>query len=271
VKSFRHLAGHTLRALRSDAPDRAAVVRDFARLTIARATGDEHRSGATTVQGSKVSFQDHALLVDMFEEIFIQGEYAIADPGPISRVLDCGSNIGLSVLYFARRYPDATITCFEADPLKAALLAQNVEQNQLSKRVEVVQKAVGAADGESAFHFDARDPGSLTSSLVRSHRDTTTVEVTRLSPYVGSGVDLLKLDVEGSELDVLEELAASGALDCIGQLLVEVHHNVTEDRTLLSSVIGLLQEARFTLQVRAPLTPPYSRGVMQDILIYAYR
>lgn len=268
MKSARHVAAHAVRAFRTGG---RGLVQDFLRLTAARATGHEHRSGTTTVQGLTVSFEDHALLVDMFEEIFVQGEYDVADPGPVRRILDCGSNIGISVLYFAARYPHAEITCFEADPVKGRLLARNVEQNDLSDRVTVIQKAVGGAEGTAELHFDARDPGSLTSSLVREHRDSTPVEVTTLSQHVRDGVDLVKLDVEGSELDVLRELAESAALERVRQLLVEVHHNVTHDPMLLSEVTGLLQRAGFLLEVRAPLAPPYRRGRMQDVMLYAYR
>lgn len=268
MKSARHVAAHAVRAFRVGGP---GLAQDFLRLTAARARRDEHRRGTTVMQGFTVSFEDHALLVDMFEEIFIQGEYSLADPGRVQRILDCGSNIGISVLYFARRYPDASITCFEADPVKGKLLAFNVEQNGLSGRVTVVQKAVGAAEGTAGLHFDSRDPGSLTSSLVRGHRDTTLVDVTTLSAYVREGVDLVKLDVEGSEQDVLREVAESGALDRVRQLLVEVHHNVTDDRTLLSDVTGLLQRAGFRLEVRAPLATPYRRDRFQDVMLYAYR
>lgn len=268
MKSARHVAAHALRAFTVGGRPLAA---DFLRLTAERMRGAEHRSGTTTLRGATFSFEDHALLVDMFEEIFVQGEYDIADPGDVATILDCGSNIGMSVLYFARRYPAAAITCFEADPVKARLLARNVEQNGLSNRVTVIAKAVGGADGVAAFHHDARDPGSLTSSLVREHRDSIDVSVTTLSPHVGDAVDILKLDVEGSELDVLRELAASEALERVRQLLVEVHHNVTDDRLLISEVTSLLQRAGFVLELRAPLSPPYRRGRFQDVMVYAYR
>jgi FkbM family methyltransferase len=271
VKSTRHIVGHALRALSDDRANRVTLLRDFARLTAGRLTGDEHRSGTVQLLGATVSFQDHALLADMFEEIFLQDEYAIAEAGPVAMILDCGSNIGISILYFAQRYPDATIVGFEADPVKARLLAKNVEQNGLSGRVTVVPKAVGGTAGTAEFHYDASDPGSLTSSLLRAHRDSRTVEVTALSDYVGDGTDILKLDIEGSELDVLEELADTGAIDQVRQILVEVHHNVTEDRLLLSGVTGLLQRAGFRLELRAPLEPPYRHGRLQDILVYAYR
>ena len=221
--------------------------------------------------GATIHFQDYALLVDMFEEIFVQGEYSIDDPGHVTTILDCGSNIGVSVLYFTQRYPAATVTSFEADPLKAKLLATNVEANGLAGRVAVVAKAVGSSEGTAEFHYDELDPGSLTSSLLRGHRDSTTVEVTTLSQHVRDGVDMLKLDIEGSELDALEELERSGAIARVRQILVEIHHNVTEDHLLLSSVTGLLQRAGFVLEIRAPLQPPYQRGRFQDILVYAYR
>lgn len=54
-------------------------------------------------------------------------------------ILDCGGNIGMSVIWFKQRYPRARITVFEADPQTADLLEENVRTLGLAS-VTVVQR-----------------------------------------------------------------------------------------------------------------------------------
>jgi predicted O-methyltransferase YrrM len=45
-------------------------------------------------------------------------------------ILDCGANVGVSVLYFKRLYPDAEIIAFEPDEDVFAILKQNYEESK---------------------------------------------------------------------------------------------------------------------------------------------
>ena len=95
--------------------------------------------------------------------------------------------------------------------------------------------------------------------------------MTRLSPYLEGPVDFLKLDVEGSERDVLQELADAGKLALVEQMVVEYHHHLEPGTDRLAAFLGLLEEHGFGYQLAAPLRLPIARDTFQDVLVYAYR
>lgn len=65
-------------------------------------------------------------MLSLYREIFLGRGYEVAGLGDAPVILDCGGNIGLSVIWFKQRYPRARITVFEADPQTADLLDENV-------------------------------------------------------------------------------------------------------------------------------------------------
>lgn len=90
---------------------------------------------------------------------------------------------------------------------------------------------IAAYDGQATF-FPPADPAHVSHSVVPpvgADRQGLEVAVRRLSTIMGSlghdRVDVLKLDIEGSEYDVLDEVLAGGVRP--GQLLIEFHHRVS--------------------------------------------
>ena len=84
------------------------------------------------------------------------------------------------------------------------------------------------------------------------HRDrmpgaAVRVPAVRLSRYVTKPVDFLKLDVEGSELPVLRDLASSGAIGQIRQMVIEFHHHMRPDVDNLSECLSILEQTRLRL------------------------
>src|SRR5207248_820531 len=136
-------------------------------------------------------------------------------------IIDAGANIGMASLYFRKLYPQAKILAFEPDPMIFTVLKANVERNRLD--IQCVNAAVDESTGTKDFFAGAECSASGSLHPHNSLKGATTVHCVRMSEYVGQWVDLLKLDVEGSETAVLCELAASGKLESIGQVIVEFH------------------------------------------------
>jgi len=144
-------------------------------------------------------------------------------------IIDAGANIGLSALWFLALYPSCTLHCFEPDPESFALLAQNTGLYP-SARIECA--AVGEIDGGVPLlitgHFsDHRvlEPSSPESGIpVRSVRLDSYLRCANISR-----VDLLKLDVEGSELSVLRGLG--DRIYDVQTLVGELHVRMVDPRT----------------------------------------
>lgn len=101
--------------------------------------------------------------------------------------------------------------------------------------------------------------------------ETVRVPAVRLSRYVSKPIDFLKLDVEGSELAVLRDLEASGAIRQMRQMVVEFHHHLCPTQDNLSECLALLERNDFGYQLTsAPVSTPITKGQFQDVLVHAY-
>ncbi len=105
----------------------------------------------------------------------------------------------------------------------------------------------------------------------RLPRQEAEVAVTKLSQYINEPVDLLKMDIEGAETAVLNDLQKSEKLSLINKMIIEYHHHLEEDEDNLSSFLGTLESAGFGYQLQSKLSRPLQSKIYQDILIYAYR
>jgi FkbM family methyltransferase len=215
----------------------------------------------------------------LFYEIFDAGTYLFSTEHNRPRIVDCGCNIGMSILFFKKLYPEAQIVGFEADPLTFDRLRFNVEQNGL-RDVVLNNCAVTDKDGSVEFYRD-KHMGSMQMSVRRERTDGDMVVVParRLSSFITEEIDMLKLDVEGSEAGVLQDLADTGKLPMIRQIHLEYHHHMDSKEDRLSSMLGMLEDQGFGYQISAGTSrwPPkpgscYPKpGSMQDISLYCYR
>lgn len=203
----------------------------------------------------------------LFSEIFIYQTYFFPSDSLRPFVIDCGSHIGMSILYAKTLYPDAHVIGFEPAPGTFRLLSENVRQNGL-KDVVLYNKAVGNKEGRMTFYGD----NSVTASLIqgRDSGGATEVDVVRLSGYIDRPVSFLKLDVEGAETLVLEDLVAASKLRMIQCMAIEYHHHIDRNVDDFSGFLKTLEDNGFGYQLEAGSEPFKSRSY-QDIMIYAYR
>jgi FkbM family methyltransferase len=207
----------------------------------------------------------------LFRELFVDLDYFFESRTPQPRIVDCGSNIGFSVLFFKLLYPGATLTAFEPASQSFEMLRRNVDANELAN-VDLRRAAVGSTDGTIEFYEDAA-PGSLTASVdpKRATARPMPVDRVRLSRFIDGEIDFLKIDVEGAEVDVLEDLAGSGALSRVDQMAIEYHHHVDPSADRLGSFLAQIEAQGFGYQIRSYLPSSGTRRTFQDLLIRAYR
>lgn len=229
-------------------------------------------SACTHVCGFEVSFCTPAIMRMLFKDVFVSNEYFFASDTPSPVILDCGSNIGMSVLYFKFLYPDARITAFEPDPTAFACLQKNIATNRLGD-VEALQKAVARRSGPIEFFDDPNLPGSpiMSTRADRGGPRRRVVDGVALSEFISDDIDMLKLDVEGAEMGVLEDLAESCALPRIRRLAIEYHHHISPGDDSLAAALAILETNGFTYHVHSQIPRDGGPDTFQDILIRASR
>jgi FkbM family methyltransferase len=150
-------------------------------------------------------------------DVLLDELYDVPDLRDVRVIVDLGSHIGSSIVFFRVRHPGAQIHGLEPDPRTFATLAANVGALE---GVTVDRQAVSDADGEATFFCSDY---SMASSLVGDGRPVTvrTVRLDTLMDELGlDRIDLLKLDIEGAEYDVL---AATERLGAVRAICGEVH------------------------------------------------
>ena len=158
-------------------------------------------------------------------------------------IIDCGSNVGVSVLYFRSLFPAALITGYEADPGIFALLKTNLQNNGITD-VTVVNKAVWTHDRGVSFSADGADGGNVSEKAGEQ-----LVPSVRLRDVLSShsSIDLLKMDIEGAECGVL--LDCGETLRVVRRLFVE-YHSFADTPQRLSQLLELLQRAEFRYHIK---------------------
>jgi FkbM family methyltransferase len=217
-------------------------------------------------------FFDRKTFVSLVEEIFVENEYHSEVKIKNPFIIDLGSNIGLSVLYFKTLFPSSSVLAFEPDTKTFDCLKENVKGAKL-KDVKLINAAVYDKEGKISFYVDKDGDGSPLMSTIseRFPKQRIIVEAVKLSKYVNKKVDILKMDIEGAEMRVLSELDKSGSLKLVSEIFLEYHHHIHTSQDDLSLMFSLLEKNNFGYQISAGLKPPFERLKYEDILIYAYK
>ena len=185
-------------------------------------------------------------------EIFDEELYAF-DAGKCDPViLDCGANIGLSILYFKRCYPQARILAFEPEPDYLHLACSNMILHELAD-VEIRQQALAGRDGQqSLYRFSAPGMEIPVASLYPNPRAQRSLmvqsaDILRVVNDLGD-IDLVKLDIEGGETDLVQRLVEGQALRKARHYVVEYHRWVPQACSQ-EEFVRIFEEHGFSVRV----------------------
>jgi len=138
---------------------------------------------------------------------------------------DIGAHIGMYAIAIARARPSIAVTAFEASPVIACRLRKNVSLNRESAdRIDVIEAAVSDSSGTRAFSIAQGSNSGLGRVVDEDSVSSSTISVrtVALADYFHGRrpPDLVKIDVEGAELDVLH---GWGGLPPAKAMLIELH------------------------------------------------
>jgi len=230
------------------------------------------------VLGATMKVADYGTFLGLTSEIFFHRIYSFETTSPSPMILDAGSNIGMSILFFKHLYPRCRVIGFEPDPQTFELLQANAQRNRW-QGVDLHNKALHSSEGDINFYSDPDRIASGKMSTVRERFPESAnravrcqkVQTVRLSTFIQEEIDLLKMDVEGAEIAVISELAASGRLRLIKEMFIEYHHHLKSDEDNLSRMLRPLEDNGFGYQISSSCDLPWARKSIQPMLIYAYR
>jgi len=155
-------------------------------------------------------------------QIFQGKEYSFACQSAPKTIVDAGANIGLTSVIFANRFPDAQVLALE--PEKG-----NYEQAVLNlapyPNVRVIHAALWSnSDGISIFDPGLGEWGFQTKDAAEDSAGEIVKSMTVMDIIEENGldqIDILKMDIEGSEVEVL--LDSSAWINKIGLMITELH------------------------------------------------
>jgi FkbM family methyltransferase len=173
----------------------------------------------------------------VFRKVFISEEYSLPDCRP-QFIIDAGANVGISAVYFAYRYPEATIFCIEPEASNAAQLRKNTAAYP---NIRLIQGALWSRNARLTITNPEAEKVSFvtTDAATTVGRDSipgfTVADLLAQSGH--QQIDILKIDIEGSEAQVF-----AGDVDPwlakVRVLLIELHENKAPGcgRTFFSAV-----------------------------------
>lgn len=213
----------------------------------------------TGILGNSIKVPDSASFVFIFKEIFFEHIYKFRTNCSNPRIIDCGANIGLSVLYFKKMFPGSIITAFEPDEKLFDTLKSNVEAFQFDN-VCLINKGLWKEDGRLSFISEGADGGKIN---FNSEPSTHSIAVTRLSNYLNQKIDFLKIDIEGAEFDVLEE--CKDKLENVQRIFLEYHSFIGQEQKL-DKILAVLKESGFRIYISSPGL--HSKNPFEEINTY---
>ncbi len=206
----------------------------------------------------------------IINEVFVDRCYDFLSPdGTI--VIDIGMNVGYASMFFADKEEVAAVYAFEPFPETYRCALKNFSLNpELAPKIMAHGYGLGRENTTRTAYFCSDYKGNCrTEEINECLSDETFVEQTislksasqALQPILQKHEDrniVCKIDCEGAEYDIMEDLSQSGDLRYIDFIMMEFHDNRPKGDQILAA---FLQEAGFNVKSFAP----------DENLIYAFR
>ena len=150
-------------------------------------------------------------------------------------VLDIGSNIGNHALYFLNVCKVPKVYCFEPVKSTYSILIKNIELNNLNGKAVPMNVGIGAKKAQGSISFFNEDNIGSTVIKEDTEGDINIVSIDELN--FQDSIGLMKIDVEGFELEVIK-----GAVATIKTfkpfIMIELRHQYKDEIEKILHPIG---------------------------------
>ena len=194
-------------------------------LQIRRAQNNEAKTASVRIPGLKSPVHIRPRTVDarVLQEIFGTQPFNIKIGTSPKFIIDAGAHIGLSSLFFANRFPTATVISLELEANNYRMLQKNTAHEP---RVHPLHCGLWSVDGTLSVANESAETWAYyaAESSDNEHDCITTPSLSVASlmkRYNIPTIDLLKLDIEGAEKEVLS--TADQWIEKVKTIAVEVH------------------------------------------------
>jgi FkbM family methyltransferase len=167
--------------------------------------------------------------------------------------------IGTDISFDLQLIKNFGVTVFAFDPTPKSIDWLN--KQQLPANFKVFPVGLASYTGEADFYLPQNENHVSASMISKQSNDFIRVKVKKLGDIMKelnhTSIDLLKIDIEGAEYDVVDDIIDSGIE--IRQLLIEFHHRFQEYGIKKTrSSIKKLHDAGFALFYVSPIGEEFS-------------
>lgn len=211
--------------------------------------------GSTSIFGGKFEFTDARSFLHQYKYLFNGKKCLFAALNTPPCIIDCGANIGVSIMWWKHLYPNAQIIAFEADPKIFAVLERNCAD---LTGVTLYNAAIWNSNSRMPFEALGGEGGRVIESGDPFDRaKVCEVETIRLRDFLlknlPNGCDFLKLDIEGAEVVVLDD--CRDIVSSAEHIFLE-YHSFFHKKQSLGEIFTTLENAGFRIHVHVELPSP---------------
>jgi len=163
----------------------------------------------------------------VLRQVLIEKHYDMPCGMVPKTILDAGANIGLSAIFFANKYPDATVIALEPETSNFQLLQKNISAYPQIKPLQAalwkVNTQINLVDPHHGHHGFQTVEGNANDHAQSGLVEALTVDAVMSSMGLQT-IDLLKIDIEGAEKEVFENSAIW--IGNVEMIMAELHDSI---------------------------------------------
>jgi FkbM family methyltransferase len=213
----------------------------------------------------KGSFEKYQFLIRpvtsdhlVFDQIVIHKEYesvlelAKKVKEGVNTIIDAGSNVGFTALYFNSLFSNAKIICIEADEKNFSHMQKNISINNLQNKIIPIHAALWNNDGQELVVTSEFRDGNSWSKSVKLFENNKGVSNkfkaislhSIIMEFQIEKIDILKIDIEGAEKELFDD---HSFIDNLSKYVKIICLEIHDERSNRKEILSKLYASQFEL------------------------